>query len=1236
MKILAIRGRNLAALATDFAIDFEAEPLRHAGLFAITGPTGAGKSTILDALCLALFDRIPRLEKIGEGRIADVGDETLTVNNTRTVLRRGATEGFAEVDFLGREGRFRARWQVRRAHSKAGGRMQDVQMSLADLTRGVVVPGKKNEILQRIQEEVGLSFEQFTRAVLLAQNQFSSFLKAEDKERSLLLETLTGTEIYSALSQKAFQRAAQETRKVEEIENRLRGISLLSDDELRALEESIERVRRELAEVDETRARVLDALRWHREHAVLRTGEAEAEARLTAAHAEEVVAEGRRVQLDLVVRAQGARMLVARRSELAATVGRETSAAEAALREEEQARFGREAAGAAVVACVGQGKAAEERRMALEPELARARECDAQIRTQLSLVDAARRERDAVAAEVRALRARLEEALKKEAQLRQRDEKAVAWFAAQTRVSALVPDWGKWKHLLERAASLEAELAREEFEQNSLKEACRGAELRLARHTEELQRAEALRDTRVTRLAELQKGLASFDETVMQASRRGLEEKRARVEELHGIGSNLEILAAELENLQRKAEQGSAELQKCREELQRLREREPVLRGQLGTAARMVATARLVCTESVEKLRAQLLPGAECPVCGSCQHPWADHNPMADVLHDLEREHARTQEELLAVQANLGEATERERRLENACADALAVQTERRKELDDLRARWAARLLQLSLPESCGPADLKDLLASLQQKWHTLEAEFQSLGELRRNADGVRAELDQAMQAIESARHAHGLAQQEGIALQGRLASVQQKRAAAEAELATLLSTLDGVLTDWRDEWARQPADFAKTLEGQVDLWRRSSEEHQRIRQELDRLVIDLETLRSQLGVALEAETARASEASRTEHELERLRLERSGVLAGRPVDDVVRESDQELASARRNLDAANEALRRAENHFSACAAAVQANQRRREEAVRHAAEAVEQLSGWLAQFNARTGGTYSEADVLAMLAHDEAWIERERRELETLRQNCIAAQAKAEERRQAREAHERARTSPQEEPELEAARQVLDERKHALQEGLARDAGRRNQEIENRTRVTGLRTEIENQRAIAAPWQKLSQCIGSANGALFRDYAQQLTLDFLLAHANQHLSSFTRRYHLERARKDSLALQVVDRDMANDIRSVHSLSGGESFLVSLALALGLASLSSQRVRVESLFIDEGFGALDSETLQLAMDALDNLQSQGRKVGVISHVHEMTERIAVRIEVRRAAGGQSLVEVVGA
>ena len=133
---------------------------------------------------------------------------------------------------------------------------------------------------------------------------------------------------------------------------------------------------------------------------------------------------------------------------------------------------------------------------------------------------------------------------------------------------------------------------------------------------------------------------------------------------------------------------------------------------------------------------------------------------------------------------------------------------------------------------------------------------------------------------------------------------------------------------------------------------------------------------------------------------------------------------------------------------------------------------------------------------------------------------------------------------------------------------------------------------------------------------------------------ANNLMADLTKRYQLEKI-SGTGALQVIDNDMLGEVRTVHSLSGGESFLISLSLALGLSSLSSNRMKIESLFIDEGFGSLDIDTLSIAMDALDNLQTQGRKIGVISHVEEMKERISAQIQVIKEANGRSNVRIIG-
>ena len=143
---------------------------------------------------------------------------------------------------------------------------------------------------------------------------------------------------------------------------------------------------------------------------------------------------------------------------------------------------------------------------------------------------------------------------------------------------------------------------------------------------------------------------------------------------------------------------------------------------------------------------------------------------------------------------------------------------------------------------------------------------------------------------------------------------------------------------------------------------------------------------------------------------------------------------------------------------------------------------------------------------------------------------------------------------------------------------------------------------------------------------------AQQYNLDILLEYANQQLAMLSQRYTLKRL-ENSLSLAIIDHDMDGEIRSVASLSGGESFLTALAISLAIANMASGSMKIESLFIDEGFGTLDASSLHMVMNALDQLQSQGRKVVLISHIQEMHERIPVQIQVQPIGSGSSRIEV---
>jgi exonuclease SbcC len=266
------------------------------------------------------------------------------------------------------------------------------------------------------------------------------------------------------------------------------------------------------------------------------------------------------------------------------------------------------------------------------------------------------------------------------------------------------------------------------------------------------------------------------------------------------------------------------------------------------------------------------------------------------------------------------------------------------------------------------------------------------------------------------------------------------------------------------------------------------------------------------------------------------------------------------------------------------------------------------------------------------LLAFDEAQVTDLRQQLHTREKAVEQAGVLLQEREQRLAEHQALHNGNLDAEQLDNSLAALNQQ---LAEGEKHCAELRARQAEDQRRQDANHALAEQIAKAYDQWQRwarLNALIGSATGDTFRKIAQAYNLDLLVHHANVQLRQLVRRYRLKRG-GSMLGLLVMDTEMGDELRSVHSLSGGETFLVSLALALGLASMASSTLKIESLFIDEGFGSLDPESLQLAMDALDGLQAQGRKVAVISHVQEMHERIPVQIQVKRQGNGLSTLEV---
>ncbi|MCC2973538.1 AAA family ATPase [Massilia sp. IC2-476] len=1251
MKILRISGKNLASLAGEFLVDFESEPLASSGLFAISGPTGAGKSTLLDALCLALYDATPRLLKRAGSQLPDVGGDTISALDPRTLLRRGAAEAWAEVDFAGNDDiRYRARWSVRRAYGKPGGALQPSKMTLHRLPELDPLGGTKTEVAQEIVQRIGLSFEQFTRAVLLAQNEFSAFLKTDENERGELLETLTGTTIYSDISRRAFERYRLEQERTRALTAQLANQAPMPAEEREKLD--AERVNAELAleAVDARRAALEGELRWHEEAIKLDRSEAQAADALTAAQAAQQEAAGRRQRLATLDAVQPARPLAAEvlrlqeeRKAAVESTGKLESALTAALDARRQAALDVDAAQSAL-------ETAETALRAAGPQLDGAKALEAAIAAlapshgqAAAALEAARQEARQARTVHGAKAAELDTA-------KTQREHAAGWLAAHARLEPMAAQWPRWDKLLAQAAqAVSADAAADAALSTAGSQAQQAAtreQAAVQALAEATSRLDALDATRREAMAVLE----ASDPQALDNERQGLDARRERLAAaekawmaLVSTRQEFADTAAELDRADT-ARAGAGRL------LEEARAAAPALFSAMQQAEKSLGVAELACAASVEELRSTLHDDTPCPVCGSHAHPYRDdgrEDMLRSMLSDLRGEVAdcrarvRDNEGVQASQAaTLAAAGERVAGLERE-------RTTLRKVLDELEAEWTEHLVLEPPAEEARMAWFAESRDALRGALAALDGRAAALRRAAQARDAAQAAYDKAQQEQARLRQSADEARDSGARLQAELRAMTVQHQAAAAQLAALLAELDPVLADacgdsWQDAWRPQPAGWREARAREAAQWQEQTLLQTRSSAAVATLEAEVAGAAERIAQADRHGAGVAAEFNRIDAELKEKRGQRQALWNGRAVAEVEQELQAGVGAARNHLAARQAvALETVQREASARSALAQLTEHiaKLDDA---GVKAASSLADWLDEYgkSAFLNGLdpIDDSNELGrLLAVGGTWLAQERTALGAIDAQVASLGAVLAERRAQRAVHAEGRPESGLSAEtVAAAVEALTAERRAAHDLATELRMRAAQDDTRRVQSQARLAEIERQQLEEQRWGKLSELIGSADGKKFRNYAQQFTLDVLLGYANAHLGQLARRYRLERvsyANAPSLALMVRDQDMGGEVRSVNSLSGGESFLVSLALALGLASLSSNRVRVESLFIDEGFGSLDTDTLGVAMDALDALQSLGRKVGVISHVQEMTERIATKVLVRPGGGGSSAVVV---
>lgn len=785
--------------------------------------------------------------------------------------------------------------------------------------------------------------------------------------------------------------------------------------------------------------------------------------------------------------------------------------------------------------------------------------------------------------------------------LQTRQSQLADWCESHAPFSVLGERLGGWREQFARRATQQKQIAQQQQAIAGQEEAIRQQTADIARQQAALQSAQQAEQDAQAHLASANQTANDLLQGQPLAQRRAQwqqsQQNLQRWQSLQTQASQLRQLADKQREQQAALTGNAANLATQTGERDALRAQYRLVKEQVDDKKKLLAQEQRI--RDLESHRAALQEGEACPLCGSREHPAIaayralDLSATETALQQTEAELEKLTEQgqrastalevLLAQKLQLETALAETARMIEAAQSAWQSATQ---ELDAPGWQDAERLIQCEQAAQAAETQQRATLQAAETAEQALQQAQNSASQQTQMRQGVENKLALLQQALENARQSQS-------ALQAQQENLQQQWQALGDEIRAAIQSAGFTMPEESDAWlAARQADWQAWQQAQQTLQQLSTQltRQQAAQQQADKQAAHW-LARWQAFDQPDQPAPAAPNCNQAE-------LDR---LAGQ-----IETSAQTLASLAGRQTQLETSLLAQQHQFAEAETAWQTALRARfadEEAFRQALlppEARQKLQAW-------------------------------QQELEQARQRAQAVLQATEARLLAlQEQALTASTLPELEQQIaeqDATRQNLNTRLGATQALLQDDAQRR----ENQQ---ALFLQIKQQAAESDLWQRLDSLIGSAKGDKYRKFAQGLTLDHLMHLANRHLERLHGRYLLQRKPTGELELEIVDTWQGDVARDTRTLSGGESFLVSLALALALSDLVSHKTSIDSLFLDEGFGTLDGETLDIALDALDTLNASGKMIGVISHVEGMKERIATQIQVCKGAGvGVSVLKI---
>ena len=1116
MKLITLKIKNIASIE-EAVIHFSEGLLAEAPRFLICGDMGTGKSTILDSICLALYNNTPRLSQ-ASGDKRDYGSDNITAQDPRNLLRHGTHEGSVELDFEGSDGKhYTAIWSCGRTRNNT------LRESSHTLTYDAQTIGNKKEIEKRIKEKaVGLDFQQFCRTTLLAQGQFTQFLKSKENEKSAILEKLTQTDIYSAVGSEIAKISKEKSLECSNLEAEINGAQLLTDEEIAELNNLIHSCNEQLSVLKNQKKTLDEKTQW-----LIRLNDAEnnrtkADEQFQALKniVESIDFQNKSKLISDWNNSSEGRYLLQQITELHEKQNTlENEQITKGKRQFEEASKMLNHFKDNLLQSQSELEKLKKQVAADEPH----REMYQNVQTILAQLNNAVKHRD----NANQLSSNKQTAEKTLPGLKKTAEDSVA---AQKKCADAV------KKAQEMGQQLQQQLDQ--------------------LHPEELQKKNEEADQQQQQLS-----LARERCNKVQVLHQNWQENEGRIQQ------NLQALSGEQEKINRLtpiAEERKAELTRAKE---------------------LMEKTTLALGDAAATLRAQLHEGDTCPVCGHTIENLMDTAPLRAAIEPQKQNVKQAEERLTDVTSQIKAAEQVVKKYQ----DDIQILEEKKKELETQQkaasdeASQACQAIHLSFNQDI--AKILDSISEQEEGWKKQkEALIERQKQVNEQSKAILAQQKVINELIQKEKRAE-------LAVEKSVHSVKE----CESNIATCEGRIREELTSAEtelqaaDEKIKAPKIIAQKLQDCADHFMENEKKVKNLSQNIETQESHLQDIKNNRKKILEQW---ADWDTPTEERL--------------PGTDVT-ERWRQLAL---NADRLHVLITQCHNDLKENEGKLAAFLQQHPELTRQRIEEISQLSiqqGFINQhqqqekaFNAANSALQQAEKVLEEVRQAPHPVIEEGENMALLKEQA----------------------------------QAVEEESNQLIAKQGEAAGRLKQNEENGRTVADKKLQFEKLKRTADRWRQLTELLGTNDGGKFRNVAQSFLLQNLVRSANEYLKELTQRYRLDCV-PGTLTLSLRDMYQGEMVSPVDTLSGGESFLVSLSLALALSSINRKGFSIDTLFIDEGFGNLSSNELETVLNMLARLQKMnGKRVGIISHVEAVKEHIPVHVEVKRIDPTRSRIDVV--